>query len=316
MERRIAEQYLNLTFLLRQTRGVAEILPEVNQRSPGMLQSLKLELEKFLLYLMTSAQGKLRRAGVAIWQQMLQLDLTVIPSLEDLFAKFDHEEDTMARSGLLGLMGLTVSKSQQQIRPLIDKLRPLTTAENPDVRTRSRSTLISGVLRSRTEAACYGFEVLELVLEPPTDSKLAGELGYVLQEILADDPLAALEFCRRILVSSGVTTLGLQSKRTLSFRLRLPVRALARTLAPEDKKNFLRLVPTLDHTLGTILVDAICHEQFNSSVPLLNELLEHPGVSPEIKDMIRRAKYTRERISGGQAWPELFQALRPILERS
>jgi hypothetical protein len=310
MERRIAKQYLNLTFLLRQTPGVAEILPEINQWYPGMLQSLKPELEQFLLYLMTSRQGKLRRAGVALWQQMLQLDLTAMPLLEDLFAKFDREEDTMARSGLLGLMGLTASKSKQEIQPLIDKLRPLTTSENPDVRTRSRSALISSILRSRAEAACYGFEVLELVLQPPTDSKLAGELGYVLQEIQASDPPAALEFCCKLLVSTGVTALGLQSKRTLSFRLRQPVRALIHTLTTDDKENFLKLVPTLDHTLGGILVDAICHEQFNSSVPLLNELLEHPGVSPEIKDLIRRAKYNRERTGGGQAWPELFQALR------
>jgi hypothetical protein len=315
MERRIAEQYLNLTFLLRQTPGVAEILPEINQWYPGMLQSLKLKLEEFLRYLMASRQGKLRRAGVAVWQQMLQLDLTTMPLLEDLFAKFDREQDAMAQSGLLGLMGLTASKSQQQIQPLINKLQPLTVSENPDVRTRSRSALISAILRSRTEAACYGFEVLELVLQPPTDSKLAGELGYVLQEIQASDPSAALEFCRKLLVSTGVTALGLQSKRTLSFRLRQPVRALVRALTTNDRENFLKLVPTLDHTLGGILVDAICHEQFKSSIPLLNELLKHPGVSPEIKDLIRRAKYNRERVGGGQVWPELFQALRPTLER-
>lgn len=64
----------------------------------------------------------------------------------------------------------------------------------------------------------------------------------------------------------------------------------------------LGFVPDLDYILGSIIVDAICHEQFKS----FDELLKNPKVSPEIKNLIRKAKYVRERTRGGKAWPEFI----------
>ncbi|MGC2745795.1 MAG: ATP-binding protein, partial [Candidatus Angelobacter sp.] len=308
-ERRIAEQFLILTFLIQQTSGISDILPGIAEAHPQLLQHFVENFRELRRSLMASPLGKVRRAGVTLWQQMLHLELAESPRLPELFLIFDREEDEVCRSGLLLLMALTAAKSTQNIRPFINKLGPLTESEGTAVRVNSCSALISAVSRSRADAVQYGPEILEFVLRHPTDSRLAGQLGYVLDEIRTESPAAGLDFFRRILFSDGVRQLGIQSKRTLSYRFRSPARALARVLNKEEQRTLVGFILNLDYILGSIVLDAISHEHFATSVNLLDELLSNPNISAEIKEMIRRTKYTRERTVGGHTWPELFAML-------
>jgi hypothetical protein len=309
MERRIAEQYLRLTFLLRAASGLAQALLGIADSHPGLLRTVDLDWQSLLNHLLHSPLGKTRRIGIALWQEMLQLNLTHAPQLADVFTLFDKEKDDFTRSRLLLIMGLAVEKSTQDIGLLIQRLAPLTASDKVVIQINSRSALLSAVLRSSSDIIDQGFAILDLIVQPPTNSKLIGRLGYMLEQLCTQSPSTGLEFCRRMLFSEGVAQLGTQSKRTVSFRLRSAVRALARTLSAPERKALLGFVPDLDHILGSIIVDAICHEHFKASVDLLDDLLKNPKVSPEIQNWIRKAKYARERTRGGKAWPELYAAL-------
>jgi nucleoside phosphorylase/energy-coupling factor transporter ATP-binding protein EcfA2 len=308
----IAQQYLALTFLTEQVTGIGDVLPRIAEAFPQVLQDSAADFRSLLAKLLGSSLGRIRRAGFGLWQQMLQFGLIEPPLVRDLCDLFDREEDEMGQSTLVLLMGIAASKTIQELRPLIDKLGPLTASGEVNVRVNASTSLVSAILRSHGDAVRYGVEVLDYVLQPPTDARLAGNLGYVLDQIRESDPVAGLAFFERMLYSEGIQQLGTQSKRTLGYRLRSPARALAAVLDKSSRHRLISLVPHMDPLLGAIIVDAVSHEHFAANVALLDELASNPHVSPHVKDLIRRVKYLRERTVGGRTWPELFSELTRI----
>ena len=302
--------YLTLTLVLKEPSGLTNSLRWISDAYPEAIHERTAELNDLRRSLLESGSGKSRRAAIALWQELLELQLCETPSLSALFELFEREDHEYTRCALLLLIGTSAEKSTEDVEAMIARLRPIASSGDEGSRQNARLALISAVARSVKDAAAHGMAVLDVVLASPTDARIAGEAGRILSRLIesgSEQQLVAC--CRRILLSAGVVQLGTQSKRTLAHRLRSPIRAAVRALSKEGQHNIARMLFELDRFLGAIVLDAVCHEHFASVATLLNEVLDAPTVPSELKELIRREKYSRERTLGGKSWPELYRAM-------
>ncbi len=299
-------QYLKLTVLLEDTSGLTEALVKIADLRPQELIGTTDILQSLLARLLASKSGRTRRGAVALWQELIRLGLESVPSLSDLFNRFERESDEKTRAGLLRLLGMSAAETSNELDAFVKAIRRYTLSEIEDVRTNARLALLNAISKSPTDARKHGFDVMAIVLRPPVDSRIVGKCGYVLDQILTSgDVEAALEFGKQLLFSEGVGKLGRKSRHAILHRLRIPMRLLARSLSDEQVTQFVGYIPSVDNFVGGLILDAVCHENFRTALVNLDALLSNGRVCSEMKELIRREKYSRERTVGGEAWPEL-----------
>jgi hypothetical protein len=99
--------------------------------------------------------------------------------------------------------------------------------------------------------------------------------------------------------------IGTSGRQKLFGRLKPTARVVVRLTTPEARKELLKIVPNLDRVLGSLVLDAICHEVLIEFPNELDELLRS-DVAGEVKETILKYRYTQERSLGGKEWPELY----------
>src|SRR5207253_7433363 len=119
----------------------------------------------------------------------------------------------------------------------------------------------------------YVLGVLDVALAAPTDSGRPPLFGRVIEFLLPRNLTLAIEILTRILRAPAIAELGKQAQKDIANRLRSPVRRLVRAVTQEQRNQLLGFVPTVDDLLQRVIVEAICHEAFNSSAKALEDLL-------------------------------------------
>lgn len=266
------------------------------------------QLDHFRQSLVDSTAGQSRRIGLIIWLHLLRLGLVPEPILSELQGRFQKESDLRARASIARLIAQASIGPGSTLKEIVDILGPMSLATDEDLRTQAFDALARAVAERSNDPDLYA-KVLDIALTQPTNAGRLSMVGHLVTRLLPQTPTHALEMFERLLLSPQVAAMGAQAKRVLINRLRTPARHLVSSISSTDRLQLIGHVPGLDRFLGRLVIEAICHEAFDSVVPQLDALLQ-TKLDGDIKELIRRQKYQRERTLGGDQWPEVLQAVR------
>jgi hypothetical protein len=157
-------------------------------------------------------------------------------------------------------------------------------------------------------------KVLDLAIMPPIDAGRISAMRPIIASLLPDNAELAASAIERLVRETADSSLGVNGRNKIFGRLKPTVRSVVRRASASALKRLLDSVPKLDRVLGALIVDAISHEALAPMSAELDNLLSG-NVHSDIKELILRYKYSRERTTGGEGWPELYDLLRPRPQR-
>ena len=180
------------------------------------------------------------------------------------------------------------------------------------MREEANQRIISlAVMDDPSNCAEYFPSIIELAMSPPTHGGRIALLGWVIDKLIVEHFQAAMEGMKKMLVGIKALDFNAQAVKSIAAKWRKTMRGLFRKAGFDERKKLLELSPHLDEDFSRLLVEIASSESFAEMSPVLESFLIDPRLSDRIKGRIRREKYFRERTSGNEGWPELYDLFLP-----
>lgn len=306
---RVAEVYLTIALAGRPPKGFAAAISTITEAWPRVLRTFADILFSKSKELMEARSSNDRRIATTIWNKLVEQRLIPIPVPGIIIDQLNVEKSDSVRAGLTSVLAISAQMGTEDALPVLEYLKRLATDRNPEVRTRAILALSRITARTPADACRHGRWSLSVVLESELQSDRIGELGLILSAMAQGCSEQCDDFIRLIISSKAVASLSGQAKRSLVHRFRKPFRQSLELLPLDKRRSLLSLVPQLDSQIARLVADVLMSLDFDRLVTDFDNLLNDSRVDSDIKELIRRHKYVRQRTVGGNQWPELFDLI-------
>jgi nucleoside phosphorylase/energy-coupling factor transporter ATP-binding protein EcfA2 len=252
-----------------------------------------------------SVEPQKRRYAIMIWDHLLTLGLSPFHTLDELVRLVNSEVDMRARGYLVSMIGRSAAGMKYDMRSVLNILVPIAKSADDELRRRGMLALAKASSEFQGDVSPYVDEILQTVLSPPATAERLSALRPLIERLLRSDVELAASVFRKLIMGAMEVGIGTSGRQKLFGRLKPTARVVVRLTTPEARKELLKIVPNLDRVLGSLVLDAICHEVLIEFPNELDELLRS-DVAGEVKETILKYRYTQERSLGGKEWPELY----------
>ncbi len=303
----VVETAVGLYLKVDEAKLLNQFLETNGKKFHSLLLGWREKLDALARRLAVHSSERKRKSGFGLWTCMSQYLAIEPPPFEDLVNLLEKESKTHLKPPIIQLIGL---KTGVPPGDAMNVLLPYVLHLDEIISGSTVVAIIGILLKSGTDLAPYAEPLLGAILEPPVLVESVRKFGLVLSELASAHNQLALELLERLLVTSSVRIKN-RSKRNLLNYFRVPVRRVLHYAPKSAYDRFLQLVPELKSEMGQLIVEGVCREAFAEMAPKLDALFEHRDVPGEVKELIRRQKYHRQRTLGGKGWPELEELLSP-----
>jgi hypothetical protein len=305
----VMDVFFEITLEVEDAHLIQRALEQLPNPVPEALYKWGERLNHFCQRLMNSeANPQKRRYAIMIWEHLLKLGFKPIHRLEELTALLNKVGDTRIRGYLISIIGHSAAAMHYDFRDVVRLLKPYATSTDVELRRRGMFALARAAAESRDDVAKYASTVLDIALDPPINAERLTALRRMLEGLVPIHTELAATLVKKLILGALTGGLGVSGRHKLFGRLKPTIRLIVRFSSAAARNELIEMVPQLDRVLGSLVIDAICHEALFESQAALNLLLEStlPG---EIKEIILKYRYTQERSLGGRGWPELEELL-------
>jgi len=276
---------------------------------PPVIKEHAQKIEEFVRKLLKAPLGKERRCAYRLWAHLLYYDLVTIP-METLCQHMREEDDETGKGWIIVLMGHSTKKGFYPVEKVYELLSPLCKGQNENLGNQAFFALS---LASFSSSASPQFIVQ--LLDIASNGEHFKHFGYILEYTLLNHKKElAVDLLKKMIIKVTNSKIGQTGRHNFANKLRKPVSSLFRSIPIYEQEQLLEIIPQLDKFSGRLLIDAACSESFDSLHNKLESFMNHPDVVEGIKKLIRGQQYVRERTSGGEGWPELYEYLSHIME--
>lgn len=255
-----------------------------------------------------SVEPQKRRYAIMIWDHLLTLGLRPFHTLDELVRLVNSEVDTRARGYLVSMIGRSAAGMKYDMRRVLGVLQPIAGSSDNELRRRGMLALAKAISEFQGDVSPYVDEVLKTAFSPPPTAERLSALRPLIERLLRSDVELAASVLQKLILGAMQAGIGTSGRQKLFGRLKPTARMVVRLTTTEARKELLEIVPNLDRILGSLVVDAICHEVLTELPNELDELLKS-DVPGEVKETILKYRYTQERSLGGKEWPEIYHLL-------
>jgi hypothetical protein len=309
--------FFDLVLKVEDSNALLRALEQIAPPAPSVLMQRKDQIASFSRRMRASRSGVSRRSGTRLWAHLLRLNMVPAPPLDQLTALLSAEDDSHVRCQIIETISQATTKVGYDIEEVLQALEPLAKSNQVGIRDLAMNAIVKAVLSSTTDAASFAMRLLEIALAPQTNAGRLISLRPILLRLVPTDAELAGRIVERMITEATGAGLGVNGSRKLLGRFKPTVRLVIRKASKEQMVRFLTHVPKLDRILGSLIVDAICHECLTEMRAELDELLKGNALG-DIKEIVLRYRYSHERTSGAEDWSEIYTLMksRPRPSRS
>lgn len=204
------------------------------------------------------------------------------------------EVDMRARGHLVSIIGHSAAGMNYEMRDVLNVLGPIARSDDSELRRRGMLALAKAISEVQVDVSPYIDEVLQIAFSPPPTAERLSALRPLIERLARSDVKLAASVLGKLIQGAMEIGIGTSGSQKLFGRLKPTARMVVRLTTPGARKELLELVPKLDRILGSLVLDAICHEALTEFPDELDELLKS-NVPGELKEIILNYRYTQER---------------------
>ena len=307
-----ATVFFDLVLKVEETNALLHVLDQTLFPAPPVLFQRKDQIASLSKRLCASRSGLDRRSGTRILVHLLRLEMVSPPPLDQLSNLLSKEDDRHVRSQIVETISQAAIKEGYAIEAILTVLEPIARGKEVGLRDTAMYAIVKAVLSSKADVAPFAMRLLDIALAPQTNAGRLISLRSVLLGLLSVDVVLAARIVERMLTKATAAGLGINGSRKLLGKFKPTVRSILRTAPKHIRQHLLNQVPNVDRILGSLIVDAVCHECLTEMSAELDDLL-NSDVLGDIKEIILRYRYTHERTYGAEDWPEIYTLMKSKL---
>lgn len=305
----VMDAFFEIVLKVEDAAFVLRVVEKIPPRPPVHFKNWIVRIADFCKRIMDlSIEPQKRRYAIMIWDRLLTLGLSPAHTIDELVELVNSEADTRARGHLVSIIGNSAARMGYDIKKTVAVLESIAKSADDELRRRGMLALAKVVSEFEKDTSAYADNVLQTAFSPPVTAERLNALKPFIERLTRTNAEFAAGVFKQLIQGAMKANIGTSGKHKLFGKLKPTARAVVRHTTQQARKDLLEMIPKLDRVLGSLIIDAVCHEVLSEFPEELDALL-NSNVPGEIKEIIFKYRYTQERSLGGREWPELYRLL-------
>jgi hypothetical protein len=302
----MSEAFLTLVFYECDANKLLQGLKAARSENRRWLVPWRDKLIEWKRDLLSDSSSDNRRAGYAVWLELLRLELVEPPTVTALRAAFGQEDKCNVKISILNLIGEGCKLIESEPDELLDFLCPIAEGMHEGLRNFAFRALTKVMKSAPMQSIDATLRYTQIGISEYTDSGRIKQVGEVLVTLLPYRVGFAVKLLGMVLGGENVKALGRQAKRDVFTNLRRPARLIARAIGLDAASQLLTSIKQLDPQIARIVVDAMCNAKFEDLIEQFELMLNDKSLDSTIRRQIHLQMAARQRWLPGGEWPELY----------